>query len=68
MLWYVELLREARTTSADFSASCQFRQIYFERHRRDTDLPSFENFRVQFPNHTDVLPVRHDTSYPSSKK
>jgi hypothetical protein len=52
----------------NFSASCQFRQIDFERDSRDTDLPSFEDFWVQFPNHTDVFPVRHDTSDSPSKK
>src|SRR5512144_1780681 len=57
-----------RVRRSTFSAACQFRQIDFERHSRDTDLPSFENFRVQFPNHTDVFPVRHDTSYSPSKK
>ena len=58
-------MRRQAYASRPFGYFCQ---IEFKRDSRNTNLPSFENFRVQFPNHTDLFPSRHDTPYSSSEK
>ena len=58
-------MRRQAYASRPFGYFCQ---IDFKRDSRDANLPSFEYFRVQLPNHTNLFPPGHDTPHSSGEK